>query len=66
MKLFMAAVRFKHKHHARTGVEVSVHDKSRAAATAKLQERYTGGPVEQLIELDSKATKHFVVADLVE
>ena len=65
MKLFMAAVRFKHKHHDRTGAEVLVHAKTRTAAVKHLEKRYPASKLERISELKSEI-KHFVIADVVE
>jgi hypothetical protein len=65
MKLFKAEVRFKRKHHDRTGVELVVHARSRAAAEKHIGTRYPASELEHIVELNSE-TKHFVIADLVD
>ncbi|HYR35949.1 MAG TPA: hypothetical protein VEQ87_16780 [Burkholderiales bacterium] len=66
MKLFKIEVRFKRLRRGRTGLEAIVHAKSKAAAEKHVEKRFTRCEIVSTIELDGTASKHFVIADVVD
>jgi len=65
VKLFKAEVQFRRKRAGRYGADVIVHARSRAAAENHLRRKYIACQLTSLVDLGT-ATKHFVIADLVE
>jgi hypothetical protein len=65
MKLFKIELRIKRKHGDRNGVDTVVHARSRAAAEKYLGGKCVGSQIVSVIDLGT-ASKHFVIADLVD
>jgi len=66
MKLFKAELKFKRKRAGRSGVDLVVHGRSRAAVEDYLRGKYVACQIVSIIELSSATTKHFVIADILE
>ena len=64
MKLFKIALKLKRPRRGRVGAEAIVHARTKKAAEAHIEKRFTGCTIESSVELDGNVSKHFVVADL--
>ncbi len=65
MKLFKVELKFKRRRRGRYGAELIVHARSRAVVEDYLRGKYVDAQIVTVIDLGA-ATKHFVIADLVD
>ena len=64
MNLYLIEVRFKKPRAGRIGAEAVVHARTERSARVHLSKRFPGCTIVKAIELDSRRSKHFVVADV--